>query len=1165
MSSVLEKHQKCLTKFIANLDKQFTEDEKLRELLKGKPFNQKFIGLQYDKKLKEFEGHFSYLKAIRTYLEDELHLLYSDAIYVVTQIFAEHFKGRTYLEAVQSFLEDNLIDPVNAQAEWRAYFENRFQLPLIDFFEDLLSPNENKSYHITINFAPWTFLGKQTLPVYLTHINIEEDSKPYEARKRVFQELGNVQPGYSFVWENVRNNVTTIFYFDHNPAEKRVMHIYEINPDVERAKGRGQTRYFGKWTINRKHRREALLDKSKPNPVVKAFETARNKSPEEKAYQYSVMRFLIRSGIFNPQDAAHKVRPGEPGFKDILAGAGKKLRAICEEQYDSSRRAKRHCFLEEDKYDKTENEVLDSVIGYIDAQAPEYIDERMAIFEEGLFWLTQDSKNNIRHIYWLPIVTNWRDRLAGGTIFINTDTRIGIPDDEPITKESKVPQKIITLLYYLTGLVDDKQIEEIEESIRPSVETSAAISIMSRNISHNIASHVLSYLKNILGDEMLMLENNVFENIICGQDGRWFFNEAILLDGYELNSQKVVAPYLRSLGKLLGYFQERQDYIGVMASGWYLYFGTVHFKEAVLDYFQGEQPARSADDTRTGKVKNLILDYIAYSEEYRRGDIIIEAQRQLPNGKMEDTRGLEIALPAGTTGRQGVFTILENFIRNTAKHGISRGSREEKQVKINLIIGEAGKKSKNYYRIDLIDNSGRVTEAVVEDIQKVLEADLVKPDGSVDEQHKGIKEMQIAAGWLRGIPPYGLADEKRQEGLPVLQVSQAPGNNLKYTFYLRKPKSVLFIVPQKGQFYDGGKLRKKYEHISHWDIEEYSHNINSDRAPYRFVVTHEALRLDEDQKTQLMNRSPVRLLEGLTNEGLKNYDKEGLENELYRRWLNENFKNDWRKRKIKPAEVPIGIKDPRRELSNKEKQFVAIGEEAYLQPILFRVHNDSKKDFLDFKEMKKGKYLKNKLFLEGISGGNSTNRLLREEEITPAWRLKVRETALTKVLIIDERIWKNMAERKEDRIFNHEKMALKNIHIFSLELKGEEMYFVNLRNEKVAHLKKNGKAEWLQKEESFHFVSLHQGLLDRMLSHCSAFLDEKGYEGEKARATHLFKKFKKAFVARNRFLIHSGRSKTPVLPSGTAFVQLSSLDTALSDCKFTLCELLYSSIVEVEA
>ncbi|MCB9266992.1 MAG: hypothetical protein H6558_18350 [Lewinellaceae bacterium] len=1165
MSSVLQKHRKYLAQFAGSLNEKFSKDEKLEDLLKGKPFGQVVIDKQYKEERTKDEGQISYIKAIRTYLVENLGLYYRDAIYVIAQIFGPVFaeKGYTYLKAIQTLLDEEKEDPANAHAEWRAFFENRFQRPILDFFSDLLAPTLDKKYQVTINFSIWTFLGNRTLPIYLTHINIKENTPAYNARQKVFEELANVQPGYSFVWENVRNNVTTIFYFDHNPSEENVMHIYEIDPDVKREQGRGLKEYFGKWAINRKHRKQALMKKLKPNPDATVFEKERRKSPEEKAYQYGVMRFLIRSGIFNPFAAAYMVRPGEPAFEDILAGSGEKLRGICTEQYDSSRRQKRHCFLEEDKYDDTENEALNSVIEYIDKHNPDYINARMAIFEEGLFWLTQDKENTIYHVYWLPIVTNWRDRQSGGTIFINTDTRIAIPDDEPITQNSIVPQKIITLLYYLTGLVDDKQIEEIEESIRPSVETSAAVSIMSRNISHNIASHVLSYLKNILGDELLMLQHQVFENLIQGQEnGRWFFNEDILLNGYELNNYKLVAPYLRSLGKLLGYFQERQDYIGVMASGWYLYFGTVHFKEAVLDYFCGEQIAHSADGTRTGKSRNLILDYIAYSEKYEQKDIVIEAQKQMPGGATVDINDLEIALPAGTTGRQGIFTILENFIRNTAKHGISKEDRKDK-IKISLTIGEAKRNSRNYYRIDLADNSGRVEDKVVEDIRKVLEADLVKPDGSVDEQHKGIKEMQIAAGWLRGIPPFGLADEKRQEGLPVLEVSRS-GKNLQYTFYLRKPKSVLFIVPQKGDFFDGAKLRKKYEHLSHWDIEGYGDNINPSKLPYRFVAIHEAVTLSKKQKGRIKDRVPVRLVEGITNQDLKDHDKEALENEIYRRWLNQNFKLDWRKRKIRPAEIPIGIFDPRRELLEKEKQYVFTGEQAYEQPILFRTHNDSKKDFEEFKHLKNGKYLKNKLFLEGISGANSTNRLLREEKITPAWRLKIRETALTKVLVIDERIWKNMRQREEDRQFNHDKMALKNIHIFSLELEGKAMNFVNLNNEKVATLADTGEINWLQNKESFHFVSLHQGLLDRMLSYCSGFLQEEGYAGEKDKATHLFDKFKNAFVARNRYLIHSGRSKTPVLPKGTAFVQLSSLDTALSDCKFTLNELLYSSIVEEE-
>ena len=192
--------------------------------------------------------------------------------------------------------------------------------------------------------------------------------------------------------------------------------------------------------------------------------------------------------------------------------------------------------------------------------------------------------------------------------------------------------------------------------------------------------------------------------------------------------------------------------------------------------------------------------------------------------------------------------------------------------------------------------------------------------------------------------------------------------------------------------------------------------------------------------------------------------------------------------------------------------------------------------------------------------------------------MRMREAALTKVLIIDERIW-NSYRNQGDHKLTHQRLHKKNIYLISLEAakvdaeeKTEKLYFIDILGNQIGELKRSGDMEIYEDYKEVylnnHFVSLHQGLFDRMQSFCNDALNQKAPDdsNKSERMFHHF--FRKGcfdeLVKPLRYIIHSGRSKTPFLPSGVAFIQLSALDGALSDCKYTLIELLYSSILEFD-
>ena len=1185
----------------------------------------------------------SLLRVFREYLQDKngLNLTYDECIEIISSIFDKSFQNIRYFEKEKMLIQEYPYDSVNAMAEWRAYFEYRFRKAILNYCK------ENLSQHwLTLNISLFSFLAEQTLPVYRTHFGLpdrrvlEENEGKSKRSKREsgFTNLSKYQQKYSTVWEIVKNNISSIFYFDKTPESEKDLVIYEIDPDVSPGVGTVDAKFIGKTCINGNHLIDSNWRKEiKNTEYVKEpwllYQNERERNVEERNYQWSILRFFIRVGIFNPSYAVYSVHAGVPEFKDILLKVWnqkekkvireidgikkdalvsyKQLNDILTEQCASSKKETRKPYLDTegqwqnfdhaDKYSPKENDELDLILDLINEFEPNLLNYRVALFEAGFFFLTEDD-NTIAHIYWMPIVINWRNQWTAGAAFFNSDKRIGaekiwernehgyFPDGSkepstPITPEDKVPQVLITTLYFLSGLFADKLIGSIEESLRPSIERAAAVSIMSRNISHNIGSHVLSYQKHIFSDEQTMLHAGVLHDLVLPENEGFFLNpkKVAAEKNYQLyltpnqtehEEELFSLPYLRSLGQLLGYFQERQDYISTFASERYLYFSSLYFYQNILRFFSGKP---------TDKTRNIALDHIILSEGYSQKEIEIKAYRCTQEGKkipLSSAEDIQVSLPSGNTGRQGIFTILENFIRNSAKHGQPKSLREGKNLQIEIVLSDY---SEVLYRLELRDNSANTDEQVIEDIQKILNSPLVKKDGKLDERHKGIKEIQIAAAWLRGIHPHQLSEKDYQDG-KVISVSKTKGEGcLQYTFYLSKPRNGLLLVKDLALFYKNGEkamgLKSEFEvSLKYWDIEELplseslvTYPLNQDKRPYHFVVAHTSLSEDENwavYSPKIRAYCPVRFLKGIDAQALKSPN---LSEDLYQKWVERDvFKivaasSKW-------EELRIEISDPKR---FKKPNFYRIEsmitnpEVAAPTRILFREHSDLSNQFDEFVK-ENNNNITQFCYIEGISGGNTTGRLLREETKDRYWYYKMLETALTKIVIMDERIWRdNLGRDKKERERNFLRWSKKNIHIFSLEYDETDpnkLLMKDLKNDTVAILNQNGSAQFEVGYKSLyqesHFISMHQGLMERAVKHCS---ESVGYKqlNEQKRVENLFVNFRENFMqAKFRVLIHSGRSKAHIMPKDTAFVQLSSLGSALRDAKYSLCDLFYSTLQE---
>lgn len=1283
-TSIVERHQEYLKQFIAKI--QDSRNQALRAVMAkiNKPaFSVKAVNKHYQQ-FKDKGINVSYIRAIRSYLESHFGLSYDESILVIIEVFRPLFEeGYSYTDFIYRFNRDKKLDEVNARAEWRAYFEFRFFYELTEYLK-----HSYTKYWLSINFNLYSFINDTNVPRYRFHCNVPSKAdlieangdSPYDIRERSFRFLEQFQHSYSTVWEVIHNSLTSIFYFDKTADSISDMVVYEIDPDVKPKTGENKAHYISRLTIDGNHRKKPILADRSESSVGEIFKNERRQTekyddPEygkkERAFQYSIIRFLIRSGIFNPMDGAYAENKEEHKFKNLLREAYdlflnnkfvdeqsvysqkliqelgkldfKQLTTTIDQQFRSSAQrqpieaepGKWINFDHSEKYTAEENKALDRVIALFDLVHPTVLDVRLGIFEAGFYHLTQEE-NTISHIYWIPVIINWKERYVGGTVYVNSDKRFSSARDWKITYQNNkyedgsntsnplieagdiVPRDVLNLMQHFNGLFGDKISGEVEETLRPAQERAAAVSIMSRNISHNIGSHVLSYLKNMLSDEQDMLREGVFDKILELSGEKLGWHESL-----RANNPVFISPYLRSLGRIIGYFQERQDFIGTFASDRNLFFSPILFWEDIISNFYGEREFSSEQKGILGKTKNLALDFIVFSEEYQEKDMLIESyfidktnpKLAIAINKQNDIR---LALPAGSTGRQGMYTILENLIRNTAKHGVAKSKRKGHKINVRITLRELADDN-TLYQVEILDNSGMVSDTSLELIQNALTRSLVGKDGNPNEQHKGIKEIQIAAGWLRGILPHELnAKEGDKTELlarfPVLTASRGihpktKENGLQYTFYLRRTKFALLIVKNDPENPDKYEQLFKTHKLLDWDVITFDAqndgNFNPPQIYYQFILVHEDLApAGEKVHRTILKKCSVRVMAGWKDDYFEYTSLKGkpdffdLQSLIYAMWLDypldrkqpnqlsqfnlvlhphqKNWSISGLNAESTENQLKIGIGS--RHIESGENQISDLLE---IMPsgipnqyILFGSHLDLNIHYDELKKRRRSSLnkdiflFKDYLYIEGISGGNSTDRLLHREKKDHWWWCKMMETALTKVIIIDERTWKNYRGGSlEDIERNYDRLRKKNIHVLTLEYRNDEhLHLLDLRDQTVALLDEQGNARFIDEvakslyQES-HFITLHQGLLERALKHCEKGVAQLG--DEQSQVNFLLEQFRKNLMqAKFRLCIHSGRSKTHVLPEHTAFIQLSALESALQDCKSTLCELFYSSIQE---
>lgn len=727
---------------------------------------------------------------------------------------------------------------------------------------------------------------------------------------------------------------------------------------------------------------------------------------------------------------------------------------------------------------------------------------------------------------------------------------IAISDDYDAIAKFIMPRRLdfINLLF----LIKARYLFDAEIAQRDTAIASAKAAIMSRNMSHNLGSHVMAYLKQHLSSVQDMVKDNVLASL--------FSPEVILtIDGlnawykkFEQSSkdqQEIALPFLVGLGKFISYLQERQDFIATIATDYVPYFSSVNFKDFIYDELNPDLRYQRHKDRIGLQPDNILLGNIARSEGLARktnptkgkdmADIVIKYQcfdgqpvfekdGKTPIATVEDVdkkikaldnmRKFMIQLPGGVVGRQAIFSIVENVIRNAAKHGKFNEATDKKlcltfdryylddyqngRIKNDFVPkGEERFYDffKRYYAgasdidnlcvVTLTDNTSfEKAGAKKEECKRLdairgalIEAYIDKTSVQMLQTNKGIKEMRISAAWMRGIeddvkinPLYITEDfdnskdpedhwihvnpdeeDRKQEKngvpfvykywknhqwvgkAPVLMVRACANNenedyHLQYVFCLPKPHDLAIVLSDKEyQTLSDSKTLdgiKGWFSRNAWDIFSEEGYIEAKNKSYEFIIL--SSQIDDDRCNEMKRLSPLRVFKeeqvkdiikfdnGLLSTHFKDFKKTLLQ--LYKNLCHFDPQNDI---------IIISDEKAGKNIGEEKPANVLIRDGETSGKYLYRTHNETENLFSDYIT----KADPATVFVEGITGNNSTDRLVRNDKIDDFWLYKHLHAMKTSVGIFDERIFAKIYKKDESDIRLAEEYAQLEKEIPSLE------------------------------------------------------------------------------------------------------------------------------------
>ena len=772
-------------------------------------------------------------------------------------------------------------------------------------------------------------------------------------------------------------------------------------------------------------------------------------------------------------------------------------------------------------------------------------------------------------------------------------------DEYAYKKETELLRNIKDVIFILKKIDYDCYKMLSDRKLKKEAIKSAIAALMARNMSHNLGSHYLTNTKNYFNRQIKKLEQQQMFNGIL--------------------------PDYRGSVAMLQYIQERMDFIATLVSFDKYPFGSLNFKSQFFDILtEDDHGARHGKETQ-----NFLLKYLVFSENLTRGDNLEKNYHHLKlkvqyqensehdvyifNGNSKEKKAklklskLNLAIPGGLMARHALFTIVENIIRNSAKH-----SQSEKDLEITIDL----KLEKEKVAISIFDNRQNVEgyKDVKDNYNKLR---IIDENSITDKNSKGLKEILICVLWLQNKDVtdilYDIQNTEEKEYKRFNKIFEHlrienENETIRYSFDL--PIFTPFFVLKESEHYVL-EVKEQKQILSFINSKEVLTMLHADivKAKEDYFIVNDSDREGKKYKEIFRERK----LSDLFPRFLVNDSTSDNEESLLR-----IIKPDYFKKNIAVNCTRYGEGS----ILDGDKKVVATVSELENYDIYFYDHLDDKPLLEKIQILEKGKYV------ESVSGENFTSTIATKKFLEdPVLRYKTVEAAMSRIIIIDERIFGDLKKRQDaivqpkrlewwddkkgfnelynllyydhwDDVSDETKNCVKDLknsedsseekkrklkellcaaseeyskltdeqkekanRIEQLMLEARNIFIYDFDNEMEGFVDLSNHIEGISdkhkdKEDSESFLSIHLGLIEKYYK--DKYNKDKDFLGA---LNQCMAKIRETFNVKY-IAIHSGRGNFSAdLSEGLSyypFISLSALEAAFYNCKYFLSELFHN-------
>lgn len=346
--------------------------------------------------------------------------------------------------------------------------------------------------------------------------------------------------------------------------------------------------------------------------------------------------------------------------------------------------------------------------------------------------------------------------------------------------------EIKNLIFILKKIEYDYYETFNSNEIKTQAVKAAIAKAMARNMSHNIGSHVLSNLvKDDIYDELKDVRVKKLNSYVSDR------KKDLFLSGKN-----------RQLAFFLRYLKSRMDYMSEVTFG---------SPSLLVNRMIAGDVMKEFDSVR------ILLNHISGIPGFRYKLNLKYGDDPLPLRKDD----IAVAFPGDVIGCQAFYNIIENVIRNTAKHTMHQSGEKEAVFTIRFMEPENCESVDGSDKLFCVEIWSDVAEDRIDDIvtgqNQRLNSSVLDDFYNLRNHSLGLLEMEASAAFLRqldlheiesddydvddsGLPYHEQNGRKRLNIIKAFAVHNGeidkegkPRGYLAYRFFVQKPKEFLFV------------------------------------------------------------------------------------------------------------------------------------------------------------------------------------------------------------------------------------------------------------------------------------------------------------------------------------------------------------------------------------